>query len=283
MQKQEAKARNEQSQAAQGMLQQYMTGPGAALSQVDPQAANAAAVQLAADPTSIDSVLANLEQRRTAIPGQASQQEQQAFQNLNTATNELQADYTKAFGDLGATQDAYRRGLAAFEGGSQADALAGLYSFFQTMEPGGRITDNEQGAFEGHGGFANQIAGMMNRIKGEGLTAKTRAEFASALGGLYKPRYDRGKRQLTTFEQRIANMQARGIGVQRSDVVGSEGIDFDFGVQTPNIRSGKLAPGVEVDPETGDPELPPGFTSTNPNPEKPERKRSVREQRGRSR
>jgi len=275
LERQEAQLRTQQAEQAQGYLEQYLQGPGAALAQADPQAGAAAAVQLAADPGNLTAILSGLENRRTAIPGQLSQQQAANMAQTVEATNRLQTDYTKGLGDLAATQDAYKRGLAAFEGGTQSDAIAALYSFFQTIEPGGRITESEQGQFEGHGGISNQIAGMLNSIRGQGLTAKTRQEFSETLGRLYAPRYQRGRQQLRAFEQRIQNRIDQGLNVNRSDVIGGLGIDFDFGPQQQRIGGPPPPPALGND---GLPALPPGFTRTDPNAR---RRRSVREQRGR--
>jgi hypothetical protein len=197
------------------------------------------------------------------IPGQE-------FSNYNTVVNELESDLTKQTASLSATQNAYKRGIEAFKGGTAADAIAALYATFQTMEPNGRITESEQGALQGHGGISNQFASMINKIKGGGLTNTTRQEFLNTLSGIYKPFYEQGQAIKATTNKRIENARTRGVNVMDGDVYGSAGYDFEYGPQTVDI-SGK-GPAVD-NPQRGGPEL--DLVDYDPNA-KPVKNKSVR-------
>jgi hypothetical protein len=171
----------------------------------------------------------------------ARQTHQKEMEKLNwerslNRTDAIEQDYNrdlKTFGSV--VQPAYLQAVAALGPNmNSADAVAALYNFFNIMEPGGRVTENEDGSFSGIGGKGSQFANWMNAIRGGGLDEKTKSQILSAVNNQYGSQLDRARRQRAYYDKEVSRYNEQGYSV--NSPVGSLGIDYDSPLASPTPR-----------------------------------------------
>lgn len=175
--------------------------------------------------------------------GMAAQQKQH-YANSISRSDQLDADYNrdlKQFG--GIVQPAYQQAVNALGPGmNSADSVAALYNFFNIMEPGGRVTENEDGSFTGIGGGGAKLANWFNKMRGDGLDGETRKQILDAINNQYRPQLERARKQEQFYNNRMREYGDMGLDVQSP--VGSLGIDYltdpteGFGTQAPPVPDG---------------------------------------------
>jgi len=119
--------------------------------------------------------------------------------------------------------------------GSKADALASLYLFFQQLEPGGIVRDNETGMYRGVGGAFESIANQMNAFLGEGDSLPTRQALAQTVMRIIQPRIENALATRAQFEEQAA----------ASDL-GTAADDFRAGL--PNVYAPQLPESLLAEP-----------------------------------
>jgi hypothetical protein len=166
-----------------------------------------------------------------------------------TLSDQLDADYNrdlKVFG--GVVQPAFQKALNALdEGATSADTVAALYNFFNIIEPGGRVTENEDGMFQSIGGMPSQVSNWLNQIRGKGMDSETRRQILDAIWKQYQPEYMRAKRQRDQYQRDIAAMRKQGYQVRSP--IGRLGINYDLN-QIPEWATGG---------SKDQPPIPPGY------------------------
>jgi hypothetical protein len=200
---------------------------------------------------------------------QAQKQAERAWQMQQSSigiTDQLDQDYNrdlKSFGQI--VQPAYRQAMAALENPNSADSVAALYNFFNIVEPGGRVTENEDGSFSSIGGAGAEIANWLNKMRGEGLSGATTDQIKKAIYNQFKPQYERAVRQRQQYERDLEYYGNQGYNVRSP--IGRQGIDWT----APQVSSGGGGgPGVPLrsagNPTAPKPKgpwtidnLPPGF------------------------
>ena len=123
---------------------------------------------------------------------------------------------------------------------NSADAVAALYNFFNILEPGGRVTENEDGSFTGIGGTGSKFANWMNGIRGNGLDDTTRKQILSAINNQYGSQLDRARKQRAYYDKQVESYNNQGYNV--NSPVGSLGIDYDSPLVNPNQQAPPLTP-----------------------------------------
>lgn len=188
---------------------------------------------------------ANIEQ------GQAQAAQQAAIRNFDRSTavtNQLDQDYNRDLRVFGSVvQPAFRQALSALENPNSADSVAALYNFFNIVEPGGRVTENEDGSFTGIGGSGARLANWFNQMRGEGLSENTREQIISAIWKQYQPQFERAKRQKSQYERDLRRYGQQGLDVRSP--VGRLGIDYSLN---------------QAPPAPGPIQVPQGYTTTPP-------------------
>lgn len=184
----------------------------------------------------IESMLDNLQgatfQQQQMAANQYAQSRQATAARAFGLSDQLDTDYRRDLGDLSTFQDTYRKGMQALQSNSKADILASAFNFYNLIEPGGIVRDDERDAYQATSSAATNFVNLLNDIQGKGLTESTAKQLANAMTTQYKPRYDRGQRQLGFYQERIG--QYRKAGYDVASPVGSQGIDFQYGAQEYN-------------------------------------------------
>lgn len=174
------------------------------------------------------------------------------FDRSTAITNQMDQDYNRDLGTFGnMVQPAYKRAMDALEGNNSADQIAALYNFFQIVEPGGRVTENEDGSFTGVGGSGSRLANWFNALRGDGLDEKSRQQIIGAIHRQYKSQYDNAERRRYAHERRLREYQNQGYNPMSP--VGNLGIDWTPPV-APGSTSG-LTPEQQAALQGGDVEL----------------------------
>jgi hypothetical protein len=205
---------------------------------------------------------------------QAEMQDAYSKSNLGQA-EQLQTNWEQAQKEFGGVQKQMQSAMLALENPSNLNSITSLYNLFAIIEPGGRVTQNEDGTFTGTGNGGNRLANWANEWRGEGLTPASIKEISESLWAQYTPKLENARRVKSFYENKMSQIQASGRNVQSP--IGSLGIDFGLNQFS---DSAPQAANPNKDEPTLRPTLPPGLSYTNPNPTK---KQSVREQRGRGR
>lgn len=185
----------------------------------------------------------------------AMQQQQRELEMANaySKTNEgrfrdLQTRYNSELSDFAEVQTQFKAAFNALDNPSNLNGITALYNLFSILEPGGRVTQNEDGTFTGLGDAGNRFANWMNEWMGEGLSEATRQEIMDSLYAQYNPRWLRANNVKRWYDNEIKNMSQSGYNVRSP--VGSLGIDWQLN-QVPDPRlSGVSAGGPQgvIDP-----------------------------------
>ena len=144
------------------------------------------------------------------------------------ASNQFDQDWARDVGQFAeVVQPSFQKALLALENPNSADSVSALYNFFNIIEPGGRVTENEDGSFSGIGGGSGRIANWLNEMRGEGLSDVTRDQIIESIWKQYTPEYERAGRQKTYYEQLLeASRGMYGEGIQSP--IGRQGIDWSL-------------------------------------------------------
>jgi hypothetical protein len=160
------------------------------------------------------------------------------------ATNQFDQDWARDVGQFAeVVQPSFQKALLALEDPNSADSVAALYNFFNIIEPGGRVTENEDGSFRGIGGSGGRIANWLNEMRGEGLSDVTRDQIIESIWKQYTPEYERAVRQKGYYEKLMETSQGMyGQGIQSP--IGRQGIDWSLQqdprqVQTETVTEGQ--------------------------------------------
>ena len=168
--------------------------------------------------------------------------EKQNYERSKHWSDQLDQDYNRdlrAFGSV--VQPAYQQAVRALGPEmNSADAVAALYNFFNILEPGGRVTENEDGSFTGIGGTGSKFANWMNGIRGNGLDDTTRKQILSAINNQYGSQLDRARKQRAYYDKQVESYNNQGYNV--NSPVGSLGIDYDSPLVNPNQQAPPLTP-----------------------------------------
>lgn len=226
------------------------------------------------------------EQNQQAMAQEAairSGQAQQAMQNRMadrafSLSDQLDQDYRSDLEDFGQFQDSYRKGMNAINTNSSADALAAAFNFYNLIEPGGIVRDDERGEFKSVGGAGAGFANLLNEIKGKGLTPKSRKQLEQAMNNQYKPRQERARRQFDYYQDQVG--RARRAGYNVASPIGSQGIDWSEVSDAPlppgQTVAAPVTPKAKTFPVPGSPDgklqkdangewiLPPGWSMDDP-------------------
>ena len=93
--------------------------------------------------------------------------------------------------------------------GSATDAVASIYLFFQALEPGGIVRDNETNMYRGAGGFFEGLANDLNAMMGGGDKEETRRRVAQTINRLIAPRLQAAQQ---TRQELINQAEASNLG-----------------------------------------------------------------------
>ena len=128
------------------------------------------------------------------------------------------------------------------------------------IEPGGRVTQNEDGMFTSAGGLSARFTNWLNEAAGEGLSSKSIEEIRDALNRQYVPSWEAANRARVTLEQQMERMRASGRNVQSP--IGNLGIEWGANVTDRNqLDAQTVAPQM---PAATAPKIPPGFYGSDP-------------------
>ena len=147
--------------------------------------------------------------------------------------NQFDQDWARDVGQFTEViQPSFQKALLALENPNSADSVAALYNFFNIVEPGGRITENEDGSFTGIGGSAAGFANMLNKWRGDGLSDETRKQIMSSIWKQYTPEMERAQRQKVKYEADIERM--RGLyGQDIQSPIGRQGGNWSLNQMPP--------------------------------------------------
>jgi hypothetical protein len=183
--------------------------------------------------------------------GQAQMQRemQDAYSQTNRGiADQLDQDYNRDLRTFAETQNQFRSAMQALENPSNINSVATLYNFFNILEPGGRVTENEDGTFAAAGSAGNRWASWLNEMRGGGLTEVSRKEIVDAIWAQYGTRWEQANRQKRQYEQELRDIEASGRKV--TSPIGRLGIDWSM----------NQLGGLEGPPRTTKgPPLPPGY------------------------
>lgn len=169
-----------------------------------------------------------------------TQEQQLAIQN------QFDQDWARDVGQFTEViQPSFQKALLALDNPNSADSVAALYNFFNIVEPGGRVTENEDGSFTGIGGSAAGFANMLNKWRGDGLSDETRQQIMTSIWKQYTPEMERAQRQKVKYEADIERMR----GLYGQD------IQSPIGRQGGNWSLNQMPPGYGQ--PTEQPQLPP--------------------------
>ena len=166
----------------------------------------------------------------------------------NTLSNQYNADL-KVFAE---TQNQFKSAMNALDNPSNLNSVTALYNMFNLIEPGGRVTQNEDGTFSGAGDVGNRFSNWLNEMQGEGLTPDTIEEIRDAIWQQYSQRYEQSVRRKQYYEDEMNKLSGEGRNVRSP--IGRLGIDWSLN-QMPNNE-----PVIPIEEQPA----PPGFSLTRP-------------------
>ena len=152
-------------------------------------------------------------------------QMQDAYSQTNIGiAQDLQTRYNSELSEFAETQTQFRAAMNALENPSNLNSVTTLYNLFNILEPGGRVTANEDGTFTGIGDSGNQFANWLNQMTGEGLTQDTIKEITESIWQQYAPRLERARAVKGWYEGEMQALSGAGRNVRSP--VGSLGVDW---------------------------------------------------------
>ena len=155
----------------------------------------------------------------------------------------MRDDAVRELGPIAGQIPEFTGALDILASGSTTDAIASIFQFMQTIEPGGIVREGEQQMVRGTGGLSNQLANLINQAEGKGLTGPTRKALARTMIKIIKPRIEAAQ----TRQQQLRD--AAGLaGLQGSNVPLAAGNFGDFNIpQIPQQLIDGSIPAGEVD------------------------------------
>lgn len=156
---------------------------------------------------------------------------------------QMRDDAVRELGPIAEQIPEFAGALDILANGSTTDAVASIFQFMQTIEPGGIVREGEQQMVRGTGGLTNQLANLINQAEGKGLSKPTRLALAKTMTAIIKPRIEFAQSRQGQLRD------AAGLaGLQGSNVPLAAGNFGDFTLpQIPAQLFDSVIPADEVD------------------------------------
>ena len=123
--------------------------------------------------------------------------------------------------------------------GSTTDAIASVFQFMQTIEPQGIVREGEQQMVRGAGGLWDNLANLMNKAEGEGMTKPIRIELAKTMNRIMKPRIEAAQQRQEQLRQAAA---LAGLGGSNVPLAAGNFGDFSLPEIPQELLTGVIAP-----------------------------------------
>lgn len=192
--------------------------------------------------------MAMLQQEQQQAAQLAQMQDAYSQTNMGIA-RDLQTRYNSEMSEFAETQTQFRAAMNALDNPSNLNSVTTLYNLFNILEPGGRVTQNEDGTFTGIGSGGNRVSGWLNDMQGKGLTDATIKEITDSIWQQYAPRLERAREVKKWYD---GEMQAiGGAGRNVRSPVGSLGINWDLNQYPPDMGQPNDVPDGYSLPEGG--------------------------------